>query len=351
MPVYQVYWTQLPLVTVNAVSPDQNSPFEATETGDGSISNAVVQKNVVNWIGENGYSTVLQLQFNDSNDHFTAPTVTLQLSNAGNYTSATLSVPNGKKEGEAQIYDFSVGTETVTKTIGQAEWHDGIVFDYPQHQEAGDQKIYMISMIDSSGNKFDVSLGNMLRINQKTPIPELSFAGLDAYDTTVPETISTGSDGVVLNKDGNNSFTCTLPTKTWSQEDNIPGEAGTTTTTTSTETVSIKATVGYDRYKRTIVVQRTPTVTTVQKNNYSVNQWDIGGVTYNAGTTKVPISSKTVATATNITYITIESEETTKTQVITTVTDKYDSWGISKKGTVVTKVFTTPEVSTEYEGN
>ena len=360
-PKVEVYSMQ-PTVRITNVNPVGGSSFGITSKGDSALlgHDGTTQENVINWLSDDGYSTVLHLGYSGSAvwHSFTVPKVTLSLSNVGsNFNSVVFRLPKGKGSDVSNNdldFTFTPGSLSQTQSVGQGE--GGPV---PQHSECGNQTIEQVTAT-YGGISYTVTLSHNVRINQVSTSPELSFKVPENMtlpsNVTLPGTLYVNSSGITLSQNGNNSFTYQLPTlKTFTVNNVREVESeGTPATTTKTENVAEKYTqnyvlVRYRYYTRTVTTTETATVYNVYNVTYTLSGWKINNRTYKVGETVTvtgTVTAEPIFTATK----TLQGQET-KTHVVEKTLDTHVSDGNRnyKGRRLVSTVYTTETVTSEYD--
>lgn len=360
-PKVEVYSMQ-PTVRITNVNPVGGSSFGITSKGDSALlgHDGTTQENVINWLSDDGYSTVLHLGYSGSAvwHSFTVPKVTLSLSNVGsNFNSVVFRLPKGKGSDVSNNdldFTFTPGSLSQTQSVGQGE--GGPV---PQHSECGNQTIEQVTAT-YGGISYTVTLSHNVRINQVSTSPELSFKVPENMtlpsNVALPGTLYVNSSGITLSQNGNNSFTYQLPTlKTFTVNNVREVESeGTPATTTKTENVAEKYTqnyvlVRYRYYTRTVTTTETATVYNVYNVTYTLSGWKINNRTYKVGETVTvtgTVTAEPIFTATK----TLQGQET-KTHVVEKTLDTHVSDGNRnyKGRRLVSTVYTTETVTSEYD--
>lgn len=309
LPTYEVKWNA-PDVKITAISPAQGTTFTITSSSDSTIksdsSNIVMQDDVTNWISSDKYSAVVYLKYDNRNyREFFLPTVKMTLNNVGNnFSGVVLEVPKGAGTDTAQTYSFTSNGQEITQTIGYA---DGKTMGLSNisHSETGKQTITTVQMAGKDNSVWTAKLNHQIVINQQKVAPELTFAGLGDYpNATTPSAIKTSSSGVTLSKDGSNSMIVTLPSVTWSQEDQVANDIvksnestsnyGVCYYTSSWATYRYKYT--YYKYNRTETTWTETSSVDTYTNTYRVSGWTINGKIYAPGDT-VTVDGNVTATA------------------------------------------------------
>lgn len=381
-------YSMAPTVKVTGVSPNNSEtvnifiPSSSTGTYEDyvwDVNNLVAVKNAFKPYQANVYLSVTE---GSGCPDYSAPSVTLNISNIGSgYNSAVFAVPGAASGGNVS-FTFSPSAATVTQRIGYSEsktetLEEGgtcgsdstVTYNIPHF--AGTKTISSISVTGVDGSSYNVPLSNPVTIRETNEIPpSISFERTIGY--TMPET--------QISEDGD-SFTYVLPTsigtKTSSKTE-VVGDAdnwvqqGSPTTAKYTyvksqsdgtrKTSGCNATTyyytnhTYAKYTRTTTVYTQTTGTNTYEIVEHLVGWLIDGVQYAPGQT-VTVSGQMTATPIigeqSRTLVSSETKNATKTTYI----DVYDGEE-TIKGTETTSsaaaardLFNKPSGYTFYNNN
>lgn len=320
LPQYEVTWEE-PTVKITKINPAQGTKLNITSAGDSALGDPT-QTEVTSWISDDQYAAVVFMKYDSGLiKSFTAPKVTLTLSNVGsNFSSVSLEVPMGTDANTPKVYSFAPNKLSVENSIGQAQ---SLVIA-TQHNDCGYQQISQISMTGKDGRLWTANLSHDIVINEQGFAPELKFTGLSGYDATIPATLKTSSAGVMLSQDGSSSMNITVPaSQSWKQSSNeVENTNPGTTTETNTVVYYSKEEGGTCDKKTYYYVYNRNTKTTVAEAiersyefSYLLDQWKINGVTCKSGTIAT-ISGNWTATA----MPTLLSKELLKQETVTSTT-------------------------------
>ena len=332
-------YSRSPSVTISSVSPttafQMNTNREATKYVDAVLVDVQNYRNSAGTLA-NVYIQAGSKTENVSADtttdlvHYTLPTVTLTLANAGTaFSSGTVTVPNADDGTRSNTFSFSpsqlspagtIGSIQTTQTAATDEGGcDGETFYLNLETQycAGDQTVSTITMVDAAGGAYSVTLDAPFTIRElSSPPPSISYRSATGYNSfesqesedggsfrvTLPTAAQFGTvtkeEAELLNGDGWGSPVSTSTSKytyvvrgASAKENKVTSGSGCNQTTTTYYYYEYT----FHKYTRTQRIYEQTSGTRFYNVTNGLTGWDVGGTVYSPGAT-ITISGNVTAT-------------------------------------------------------